>query len=445
MRKPINFVLLTAILGTGVAFADLSGSYLVPLDQEAIQYSKAPVHDPIARLGERLARGEVKLEFEANEMGYLRSLLQHLQVNIDSQVLVFSKTSFQAPRIAPRLPRAIYFGDEVSVGWVRGGDVLELAALDPKQGVVFYTLDMEDVAQPRFDRRDSCLQCHQSGGTLGIPGLVVRSVFPEPSGMPLFQSGTFITDHRSPMKERWGGWYVSGKHGSDFHMGNAVVRDRATPDQLETEGTQNLVSLAAKFDTGAYLSPHSDIVALMALEHQTHMTNLITRVGWEPRIALHYQAGKNKALGEPADTMSDSTRRRIDSAVEEMLQYMLFLDEAPMKEPIEGVSTFSKTFPERGPRDRLGRSLRDFDLKQRLFKYPLSYMIYSEAFDAMPSAALDRLYRRLYDVLSGQDRSGKYASLREADCRATFEILKDTKPNLPSYWQAGPPVLSSAR
>src|SRR6476620_5904973 len=140
--------------------------------------------------------------------------------------------------------------------------------------------------------------------------------------MPLFQSGTFITDHRTPLKERWGGWYVSGKHGSDSHMGNAVVRDRNKPDQLENEGTQNLTSLAGKFDTGAYLSPHSDIVALMTLEHQTHMTNLITRVGWETRIALHYQAGINKALGEPADTMSDSTRRRIDSAVEEMLVYM---------------------------------------------------------------------------------------------------------------------------
>jgi hypothetical protein len=436
MKKRFNLVLLTISLVGGGALADLSRSYMVPLDHEAIRYSKAPVDDPIARLGGRLARGEVKLEFENNGMGHLRSLLKHLGVNIDSQVLVFSKTSFQAPRISPGLPRAIYFGDNVSVGWVRGGDVLELAALDPKQGAVFYTLNIEDVAKPRFDRRDDCLQCHQSGGTLGVPGIVVRSVFPEPSGMPLFQSGTFITDHRSPMKERWGGWYVSGKHGSDFHMGNAVVRDRDKPDQLETEGTQNLTSLARKFDTGAYLSPHSDIVALMTLEHQTHMTNLITRVGWEVRMALYDQVGINQALGRPADAISDSTRRRIDSAVQEMLQYMLFLDEPPLKSRVEGVSGFSSTFPRRGPRDRQGRSLRDFDLERRLFKYPLTYMIYSEAFDAMPTAVLDRLYRRLYEVLSGQDKSPRYTSLRQADCRAILEILRDTKPDLPGYWQA---------
>jgi len=424
------------LLGAGFVYAGFSGSDIVPLDHEAIQYSKAPVNDPVARLGQRIARGEVKLDYEENGMGHLRSLLKHLGVNIDSQVLVFSKTSFQAPRIFPRMPRAIYFGDDVSVGWVRGGDVLELAALDPKQGIVFYTIDIEDVARPRMDRRDACLQCHQTGGTLGVPGIVIRSVFPERSGMPLFHAGTYITDHRSPMKERWGGWYVSGKHGSDSHMGNAVVGDRDKPDQLEGEGTQNLTSLARKFDTGAYLSPHSDIVALMTLEHQTHMTNLITRVGWETRMALHYQAGINKVFNQPMDTPSDSSRRRIESAVEEMLQYMLFVDEAPVKERIEGTSTFSKTFPQRGPRDRRGRSLRDFDLEHRLFKYPLSYMIYTEAFDAMPPAALDRLYQRLFDVLIGKDKSGKYASLREADRRSILEILRDTKPSLPGYWQA---------
>jgi hypothetical protein len=429
-----KYLLLTVFLGGGYGLAELSSSYLVPLDHPAIRYSTDSTNDPVARLAQRLARGEAKLDFEPDGTGHLRSVLKLLGVNIDSQVVVFSKTSFQAPRISPRMPRAIYFADAVSVGWVRGGEVLELASLDPRQGVIFYTLDIDDVSKPQFRRRDVCLQCHQSGGTLGVPGLVVRSVYPDPSGMPLFGAGTFITDHRSPMKERWGGWYVSGTHGSDVHMGNATVPDPDKPNQLETEGTQNLTSLARKFDTGAYLSPHSDIVALMTLEHQTHMTNLITRVGWETRTALQEQATMNKALERPIDTVSDSTKRRIDSAVEEMLQYMLFVDEAPVKDRIQGVSTFSRTFPQRGPRDKLGRSLRDFDLKTRLFKFPLSYMIYSEAFDAMPQAALERLYRRLYDVLSGQDRSGKYASVGDADFRAILEILRETKPNLPGYY-----------
>lgn len=436
MRRYISVIFLAAFLGVGAALAEFGGSYLVPLDHDAIQYSKAPADDPIARLGRSVAQGEVKLDFETNGMGHLRALLKNLGVSIDSQVLVFSKTSFQGPLISPRSPRSIYFGDDVSVGWVRGGEVLELAAVDPKQGVIFYTLDIDDVAKPRFDRRDNaCLQCHHAGGTLGVPGIFVRSVYPEPSGMPLFQSGGFLTDHRSPMNERWGGWYVSGKHGGDRHMGNAVVRDRDKPGELESDGTQNLTSLAGKFDTGAYLSPYSDIVALMTLEHQTHMTNLLTRAGWEARLAFHYQDGVNKATGQTPAYIGDSVNRRLDSAVQELLEYMLFLDEPPLKDRIEGVSGFSSTFARRGPRDKQGRSLRDFDLQRRLFRYPLSYMIYSEQFDALPEIVRERFYHRLHAVLSGQDHSPRFGALRDGDRQDILEIVRDTKPHLPEYWR----------
>jgi hypothetical protein len=433
--KPYRLALCGAIAVLPI-LAELSGSYLVPIDHDAIRYSKTPARDPVALLGERIAKGEVKLAWEDNGTGYLRSMLGALGIPVDSQVLVFSKTSFQASRISPRLPRAIYFNDTVTVGHVRGGDVLELAALDPRQGVIFYTLDLEQIDKPRFDRRDACLQCHQSGGTLGIPGIVVRSVYPEPSGMPVFQVGTFISDHRSPLKERWGGWYVSGKHGLQTHMGNAVIRDRDKPDQLQIEGTQNLTDLSAKFDVGAYLAPTSDIVALLTLEHQTHMTNLLVRVGWETRMALHYQEGLNKAFGEqPVEGLSESTTRRIHSAVDEMLEYMLFVDEAKLTEPVTGASTFTRSFETRGPRDSKGRSLRDFDLKTRIFRYPLSYMIYSEAFNALPEPARDRLYRRLFAVLTGEETSGKYARLSAHDRRAILEIVRETKPGLPSYWK----------
>ncbi|HUQ92083.1 MAG TPA: hypothetical protein VM120_10420 [Bryobacteraceae bacterium] len=429
---PKNFLVVLS-LGTAAALAELSGSYTVPLDHEAIQYSKLPVTDPVAKLAGRVARGDVKLQFENNGFGYLRSVLKAMDIHTDSQVLVFSKTSFQAPRISPRTPRALYFNDQTSVGIVRGGDVLELAAVDPKQGVVFYTLDQEQMEKPRFERRDTCLQCHQSGGTLGVPGLVVRSVFPESSGMPVFHAGTFVSDHRSPLKERWGGWYVTGTHGAQTHMGNAVVRDKEMPGQLEREGTQNLTDLSRRFDTGAYLTPHSDIVALMTLEHQTHMTNLITRVGYETRMALHYQRGINKAFQQPDATMSESTNRRIDSAVEEMVAYMLFVEETPLTEPIAGANGFAKTFPRQGPRDSQGRSLRDFDLKRRLFRYALSYMIYSEQFDSLPPEARERVYRRLIHVLKGQPCDKKYAKLTSVDRSAILEILRETKPEISRY------------
>lgn len=422
-----------ALLAGALAFAGLSGSSTVPLEHEAIQYAKLPVDDPIARLNQKLARGDVKLAFD-DEHGFLRSVLQALNVPVESQVLVFSKTSFQAPRIAPRTPRAIYFNETVSVGWVRGGDVVEVAAIDPKQGVIFYTMDQDPVAKPRFDRRDTCLQCHASGGTLGVPGLVVRSVYPETTGMPLFHAGGFVTDHRSPLKERWGGWYVTGTHGTQRHMGNAMVRDRDKPDQLDTDNTLNVTDLKTRFDTEAYLAPTSDIVALMVLEHQSHMTNLITRVGYETRMALHYQQSMNKALGQAETEVSESTTRRIHSAAEELVEYLLFTEETPLEGPVKGVSGFAGVFTKAGIRDRKGRSLYDLDLKTRMMKYPCSFLIYSEAFDGLPPAAQDRIYRRLFDVLTDVDKSPKYARLTPADRKAILEILRETKQGLPPYW-----------
>jgi hypothetical protein len=424
-------VLFAILCGGVVALAGLAGSYEVPLDHDAIQYTARPVSDPIAKLQQTLSSGDLTLDFDENT-GYLPAVLKALDVPRESQVLVFSKTSFQAPHIFPRVPRAIYFNDRVSVGWVRNGDMLEIASVDPKQGVVFYTLDQERVSSPRFERRDTCLQCHISGVTLGVPGLMVRSVYPDKNGMPLFAAGSFVTDHRSPLKERWGGWYVSGTHGSQVHMGNALVRDRNK--NLDTEGTQNVTDLGAYLDTAAYLTPHSDIVALMALEHQTHMTNLITRVGFETRLAVHDREAINKALGQPEGELTESATRRINNAVEELLEYMLFTQEARLTEPVRGVSGFSQVFARSGPRDRKGRSLRDLDLKSRLLRYPCSYLIYSEAFDQLPELARERLYRRLWEVLTGRDTTEKFATLSAKDRKAIFEILQDTKKGLPDYW-----------
>jgi hypothetical protein len=217
-------------------------------------------------------------------------------------------------------------------------------------------------------------------------------------------------------------------------MGNAVVPDRNKPGELETEDTQNVTDISRRFDASNYLTPHSDIVSLMVLEHQTHLTNLITRVGYEARLALHSQVAINNALGNPAGELTESTKRRIDSAAAEFVDYMLFADEAVLTEPIAGGSGFTKVFASSGPRDQKGRSLRDLDLTKRLFKYPCSYMIYSEAFDNMPEVARDRIYRGLWEVLSGTDKSAKFARLSTEDRKAILEILRQTKKGLPSYW-----------
>ncbi len=379
----------------------------LPIRHPAIEYGVRPVSDPVARLAERLDRGQAKLEFREGGLGYLPSLLSLLGVNPDSQALVFSKTSFQAGKISPRNPRAIYFSDDVAIGWVRGGSGFELAALDPRQGVIFYTMDLAKTDRPRFSGSDACLRCHVGPATLGVPGMFVGSVYPDSTGAPE-SAGAIITDHRTAFADRWGGWYVNAARGEQPDRANAVAADPAEPEVLQP--------LLRRFEPAGYLSPVSDIVALMTFEHQTQMTNLMTRLGWQARIASH----DGKAL---------------EGDVEGIVDYMLFADEAPLREPVEGVSTFTKTFAERGPRDRKGRSLRDFDLQKRLFRYPLSYMIYSAAFDAMPDVVRERIYRRLYDVLSGKDQRRKFAGLSSEDRRAILEIVRDTKTSLPSYWR----------
>jgi hypothetical protein len=165
------------------------------------------------------------------------------------------------------------------------------------------------------------------------------------------------------------------------------------------------------------------VVALLTLEHQTRMTNLIIRIGWDTRIAM-------------VEGKLQESQAKLDAAIEDMVGYMLFVIEARFSDSIKGVSTFTKTFPERGPRDKQGRSLRDFDLQKRLFKYPLSYMVYTKAFDSMPDWARGRVYQRLYDVLTGKDSSAKFARLSPDDRRNVLEILRDTKPDLPAYWKA---------
>lgn len=405
-----------------LAAAELEYQSNLPVSHPAIQYFASPAHDRVARLAQDIRSGKVILASRTGAVGYLPSLLQALDVSVDSQALVFSKTSFQSAKISPRTPRAIYFDDDVAVGFVPGGDGFELAALDPTQGIIFYTLDVPQPDHPVLTRREVCLKCHQGPATLGVPGIFVGSVYPNAAGTP-DRSGAIVTDHRTPFADRWGGWYVNAARGQQLDRSNAIAPNPADPDVLDTEGKQNLTGPAGRFNPANYLSPVSDIVALMTFEHQTQMINFFTRLGWEARIAERDQ---------PA---SRAAQNQIDATIEALLGYLLFLDEARLKEPLQGVSSFTKTFPQRGPRDSLGRSLRDFDLHTRLFRYPLSYMIYSPAFDALPTPVRDRIYKRLYEVLTGQDRSPRFVGLSDGDRSSLLQILRETKSTLPGYWR----------
>lgn len=425
---------LTSIaLGTTLA-ARLDEYRVLPSDDPAIGYRTTPADNAIEVLRKKLAKDELKLAFDP-EYGYLLSVLEALDIPTSSQVLVFTKTSFQAPLIAPRLPRAIYHADDLSIGIVRLGEVLEIAVQDRNLGTVFYSLDQVRSSRPQFVRRgNECLQCHQGPATSGVPGLLVSSVFPERSGRPIFDAGFFVTDHRSKFDKRWGGWYVSGTTGSQVHMGNLVVQDRADVGSVNLRDGANKTGLKPYLDIGAYVEPSSDVVSLMVLEHKTRMFNLITRVSFETRLAFDAVHADWKAAEASLDQLAIDDRQNVDVAIEELVGYMLYTDEVALEAPVEGSSGYARDFQQRGPRDGKGRSLRDLDMQTRMFQYPLSFLIYSDAFDGIPAPAKQRIYHRLREILSGQDTSEKFTRLSAKDRSNIREILLDTKPDFAAAW-----------
>lgn len=413
---------------TLLAGFDFEGLFSGGLNHPAIQYYIQPPHNAVTDLNVKLQEGSISLAF-AGRFGYLRSVLDALHVPIESQMVVFSKTSLQQAIIHPKHPRSIFFNDSVAVGWVPGEPYVEVAAEDPQQGVVFYTLNQQPTDRPMFTRQDGCLNCHESYSSLGVPGMLVRSVFPDANGFALRPLGDFISDHRSPFTERWGGWYVTGKSAALPHLGNRTFTNSDDPEAVST--TPGLASLEGKFDTSSYVSPYSDVVALMVFDHQMHMVNLITRIGWEVRFAKYEQA-----VGLGQDQKRPDLAALIRGAANELVDYMLFVDEAPLPGRIQGTSGFTEFFSRKGPTDGKGRSLREFDLERRLMRYPCSYMIYSEAFDALPVEAKGAVYSRMWQILSGKDKSAQYQQLSLADRQAVVEILRETKPDLAAYFDA---------
>ncbi|HEY7423417.1 MAG TPA: hypothetical protein VH682_04175 [Gemmataceae bacterium] len=408
----------------------------VDLDRDPINYSSADAHNAVERLQQRLDEGQATLDHEDGH-GYLRSLLRELNVPTSSQMLVFSKTSLQRQRINPRTPRAVYFGDDVYIGYCQKSTRIEVTADDPELGPVFYSLDAKKGEKPHFKREtDSCLICHASSSNQGYPGHLVRSVYADGLGLPVLGMGTYRTDHSSPLKQRWGGWYVTGSSGKQTHLGNLIVHGHSRPEDIDNSANVNVANLDHYVKTSPYLTPHSDIVALMVLEHQTEMHNRLARANYLTRLALRDAAEFNKALGRPADYRSESTLRRIQSAGEPVVRYLLFSEEIPLTDTVKGTSGFAEEFSKHGPRDGRGRSLRQLDLKRRLFVYPCSYVIYSEAFDALPAPVKDYVLRRLWEVLDGKDTSKDFAHLSATDRQATLDILRATKSNLPDYWRS---------
>jgi hypothetical protein len=407
-------------------------------EEEPHNYWSAEVSDSCTVLDKALSTGTLKLTLSDGKT-MIREVLDALKVPAATQVLVFSKTSMQRDRISPAVPRALYFNDECYVGWVPGG-LVEFAGMDPKLGPVFYSLnpDRPDRAVPRLDRSDECIKCHAGSMTNRVPGLMLRSVFPDSDGSLLLQMGTSLIDHTSPIPERWGGWYVTGSHGTMEHMGNVTAtRAKDGSVTLDKKKGANLKSLAELFDTSRYLRGDSDIVALMTMEHQVAMHSRIVEASYDMRTAISRQASLRKELDEPpTEELVGSTMVVAESHCEKVLKCLLFCGEAAMPDGgVDGGPAFQDAFRANRRDSKAGKSLKDFQLLNRLFKYRCSYLIYSRSWDALPPKFLEVLYRRLFTILTAPEPVKGYEHLSPGERREILEILRDTKEGLPESWK----------
>ena len=400
--------------------------------------------DPIAILQEKINSGEAVLAFDEDH-GYLPAVLEALGIPVSSQGLIFSRTSLQTNLITPWTPRAVYFNDDMYIGWVQDSPILEVAAVDPDEGGRFYTLPQERKEKPQFNEENStCLMCHESKSvTEGIPGFMVRSVLVDRFGYPITPLHEGSTSDRTPFSERLGGYYVTGTHQGVGHAGNVMspglsheVSDVARfLSEFDMTAEGSVTSLEGRFDIEPYLSPYSDLVALFVMTHQTRVHNLITVAHTVARAALGDQLLIQRVTGRAASEVeiSPADQVRIEGAVERLVRSMMFSREAPFEGKVSGMSGFTEEFPLQGQRDGKGRSLREFDLERRLFKYPMSFLIYSDAFVTLPDLIKEAFYKRVDEILAGRDQSGEFEHLDEADRQAVREILTETKPEFLTY------------
>lgn len=434
MRRRPALCLSVFLAGLALGAPPLCAQSSPDYEQPPINYSKARPDDAVTRLLARIARGEVTLSGSDREI--LEGVLRELHVPVASQVVVFSRTSLQANLIRPIRPRALYFSDTVYVGWVQGG-LIEISAIDPVLGPVFYSIDPDDVrAKTRtFVREDSCLRCH--GGTFirDVPGLFARTVFPSDKGEPLLRHGSGIVDDTTPFADRWGGWYVTGYTGTEPHRGNTFGSEQ--DDKLDfSPNAKRPADLKEFFDTSRYLAPTSDVVALLVMEHQMAMQNALTNANQRARKMLDYQRSLQKSFGEPLtdEPSYDSVKSVFASAAENVVDHLLFHKAAPLPAGVRGSEEFRRAFATGVPRSADGATLKGLSLDGRLFALRCSYLIYSDTFRALPAPLLDRIFARLHDALTSSDPKHRYAYLEAEEKRRILALLTETHPEARSQF-----------
>lgn len=408
----------------GPSLIPQEGPLLYDREHPVIGYSTQAPKDRFAQLGRDIATGKISLNKNSTQ-GYLSDLLDKLEIDPESQVLVYSRTSLNTGLVRANNPRAIYFNDDTYVAWVPGTKVIEIATMDPNLGPVFYLFDPDSIGIERH--AGQCLRCHDSltlsGG--GVPRFILGSGYTYFNGSLVSHEGWILTDQDTPIKFRWGGWYVTGQHGKQVHLGNIVVSKAEELQDLEQARIGNINRLDDFFKTELYLTPNSDIDALMVLEHQVHIQNMITRVNYDVRNLLvrEFTSVMNES------EISQETKTRITEITEPLVEAMFMVGEAEITDSMNGNTAYRNNFEVRGPVDSKGRSLRQLDLESRLFRYPLSYLVYSSEFKALPGLAKEMIYNRFSAILNGNDNSDSFSHIDENDKLAIYEILAETHPD----------------
>ncbi len=407
--------LLCLAIFSGAALAE---PFAGDIDLPPHNYHSRPLTDRFTRLKDDLEGGRIALD-RTSEKAFLQSLLKVFGIPASSQMLVFSTTSLQLRYITPANPRALYFNEDLYVGYIPGAR-LEIVSLDPEAGAVFYIFDMPRGTEPiRAERSDRCANCHVAADTGHVPGLVVKSVVPGPSGGSLVSYRQEQSGHGIPFSERFGGWYVTGRHSITEHWGNTIGRLSAGNVQRTS------ITPGQHFDFAKYLVPTSDILPQLLLEHQTGFVNRVVEAGYRARAALAAAPGQLA----PAQVAEINDQARL------VTRYLFFADEVPLPTGgVEGDAAYKKEFLSTRKPGAGGAALKDFDLRTRLFRHRCSYMIYSPVFTGLPAPMKQAIYRRMSEALSTTRPDPEYAYLPAVEKQFLRGILKSTLPDLPAGW-----------
>jgi len=422
----------------GLTQAEAAGANSLRSEYEAIDYAGVAKDNPVYRLNQRIKSGEVTLKYEG-EHGYLESLLKELKINPASQILVFSKTSLQHPYINAKTPRSIYFNDDTYVAWVQGTQLVEVTTTDDKKGPVYFLFHNTPKVEDHMEREThTCLNCHDTYGNMGggVPDLLASSSIISKGGVRLTEKfWTREVNDTVPVDDRWGGWYVTGQSGDQPHMGNILIDDLSQMSSLDAVRHENIDTLdeLGYLDTSHYLRSTSDIVSLLVLEHQLTVVNELTYIKFKAPVVLQRMKHADAINAPSWDALPADAQQVLRRMLDDLVKRMLFVGAAEYKDQISGSKDYSDWFEAQGPKDDQGRSLRDFDLKTKLFKHSVSFLIYSSDFNTLPPYAKDYVYRQIADVLEGHTHDETYAFIPDQERKATLQILADTKPDFARY------------